>query len=88
MLSCERTPTCPAHHDPLGVLAGLVQRVRQHPITGTAPNGDGVLTHVVVNENTLVQAVQFGFEWLGVYRDLIPSALAARAVATPSRCSA
>lgn len=77
ILSCERTPTCPAHHHPLEVLAGLVHRVRQHPISGTAPNGDGRLTSVVVNEDTLVQAVQFGFEWLGVYRDLIPAALAA-----------
>ena len=77
VLSCERTPTCAAHHDPLGVIANLVLQVRQHPITGTAPNGDGVPTAVTVNENTLVQAVQFGFEWLGVYRDLIPSAIAA-----------
>ena len=78
VLSCERTPTCQAHHDPLGVIAALVQRVRQHPITGTAPDGDGHLTHVVVTEDTVVQAVQFGFAWLGVYRDLIPAALAAQ----------
>ncbi|MGN6377741.1 MAG: alpha/beta hydrolase [Gaiellales bacterium] len=71
-LACLRRPACPATgHDPVALLGKLVERVRAHPITGTAPNGDGVETRVTVDEDTLVQLMQSGFYYQGVWRDVL-----------------
>lgn len=72
-LSCRRVASCPTTA-PVAELARLVRRVRRDPIVGRAPNGDGVMTRVVVDEDALVQTLQDGYAYLGVYRDL-PAAI-------------
>ena len=57
----------------------LVAQVRQHPIVGTAPDGDGTPTHVRVDEDALVQVLMSGFYYQGVWRDILAAARSARA---------
>ena len=71
-LACERRPDCPTDgQDPVALLSKLVARVRAHPIVGRAPNGDGGEVPVTVDENTLVQLMQSGFYYQGVWRDVL-----------------
>jgi hypothetical protein len=55
----------------VALLGKLVDRVRAHPIVGRAPDGDGVEVPVTVDENTLVQLMQSGFYYQGVWRDVL-----------------
>jgi hypothetical protein len=57
----------------------LVAQVRQHPIVGTAPDGDGTPTHVRIDEDALVQVLMSGFYYQGVWRDILAAARSARA---------
>ena len=75
--ACERRPGCPAPHDnPVPMLAGLIARVRAHPITGVAPDGDGVPTHVRVDEAALVNLMQSGYYYTAVWGE-VPAAVVA-----------
>jgi pimeloyl-ACP methyl ester carboxylesterase len=76
--ACERRPGCPAR-DPVALVADFVRRVRLHPIVGTAPNGDGVRTHVVVDEEALAQTLQSGYYYQAVWRDLLAALRSAEA---------
>ena len=79
-LACGRRPGCPAGRtDPVRAVERLVAQVRQHPIVGTAPNGDGTPTHVRVDEDALVQVLMSGFYYQGVWRDILASARSAGA---------
>jgi pimeloyl-ACP methyl ester carboxylesterase len=79
-LACKRRPDCPADgQDPVALLTKLVAVVRRHPIVGRAPDGDGVETPVTVDENTLVQLMQSGFYYQGVWRDVLAATRSALA---------
>ena len=79
-LACGRRPGCPAGRtDPVRAVERLVAQVRQHPIVGTAPDGDGTPTHVRVDEDALVQVLMSGFYYQGVWRDVLAAARSARA---------
>jgi len=79
-LACGRRPGCPAGRtDPVRAVERLVAQVRQHPIVGTAPDGDGTPTHVRVDEDALVQVLMSGFYYQGVWRDILAAARSARA---------
>jgi pimeloyl-ACP methyl ester carboxylesterase len=79
-LACGRRPGCPAGRtDPVRAVERLVAQVRQRPIVGTAPNGDGTPTHVRVDEDALVQVLMSGFYYQGVWRDILASARSAGA---------
>jgi pimeloyl-ACP methyl ester carboxylesterase len=79
-LACGRRPGCPAGRtDPVRAVERLVAQVRQHPIVGTAPDGDGTPTHVRIDEDALVQVLMSGFYYQGVWRDILAAARSARA---------
>jgi pimeloyl-ACP methyl ester carboxylesterase len=79
-LACRRRPGCPAGRtDPVRVVAGLVARVRRHPIVGTAPDGDGTPTRVRLDEDALVQVLMSGYYDQAVWRDILAAAGSARA---------
>jgi pimeloyl-ACP methyl ester carboxylesterase len=78
-LACGRRPGCPAGRtDAVRAVERLVAQVRQHPIAGTAPDGDGTPTHVRVDEDALVQVLMSGFYYQGVWRDILGAARSAR----------
>jgi len=52
-LTCERTPGCPALGSPSRRLATLVAALRNDPLGGVAPDGDGRQTRVVATPKTL-----------------------------------
>ena len=74
-LICQRSPACTAAGiDPVGVLGQLVADVRANPRTVSAPDGDGILRRVRVDEQTVVQTV-FGAGYVTVsWRDIIGAA--------------
>jgi pimeloyl-ACP methyl ester carboxylesterase len=79
-LACGRRPGCPAGHgDPVRVVARLVAQVRRHPITGTAPDGDGTPTRVRIDEDALVQVLMSGYYDQAVWRDILAAARSAAA---------
>jgi pimeloyl-ACP methyl ester carboxylesterase len=79
-LACGRRPGCPAGKaDPVRVVARLVAQVRRHPLTGTAPDGDGTSTHVRVDEDALVQVLMSGYYYQAVWRDILAAARSAEA---------
>ena len=70
-LACERRRAdCPAGTHPLALITRLVNRVRSHPISGVAPDGDGDEIHVTADPDTLAQLLQSGFYYQGVWRDI------------------
>jgi pimeloyl-ACP methyl ester carboxylesterase len=74
-LACRRRPDCPTGaEDPVRALAGLVERVRRDPIAGRAPNGDGEIVPVRVDEDALVQTAQGAFAYPAVWRDIVAAA--------------
>ena len=74
-LSCSRSVTCPAHN-PVKLVERFAERVRETPILGTAPDGDGTPTPVRLNEDAFVQLVSAGYWYPGLWRDL-PAAIQA-----------
>jgi pimeloyl-ACP methyl ester carboxylesterase len=76
-LACERRPGCPAGRRPLALLGRLLRHVRRHPIVGTAPDADGMMTHVKADPDTLAQLVQSGFYYQGVWRDIFAASRSA-----------
>ncbi len=78
--ACERAPDCPVAPDrAIALVAGFVKQVATHPISGTASDGDGDDPHVVVDPDTMVQTLQDGFAYIGVYRDLLAAIRSAQA---------
>jgi pimeloyl-ACP methyl ester carboxylesterase len=71
--ACARRPACPTD-DPVGLVARLFAQVRQHPVTGRAPDGDGTFSTVTVNADTLTQTLQDAYADIGVYRDILAAA--------------
>ncbi len=67
---CDRRPDCPTN-DPVGLVARAFARIKQHPITGRAPDGDGTFSNVTVNPDTFTQTLQDGYSDIGVYRDIL-----------------
>jgi pimeloyl-ACP methyl ester carboxylesterase len=74
-LSCSRSVTCPAG-DPVKLVTRFADRVREEPILGFAPDGDGTRTRVRLDEDALVQVVSSGYWYPGLWRDL-PAAIRA-----------
>ena len=74
-LTCSRSPGCPAR-DPVKLVARFAERVRETPIVGFGPDGDGVRTRVRLDEDALVQLVSAGYWYPGLWRDL-PAAIRA-----------
>jgi pimeloyl-ACP methyl ester carboxylesterase len=71
-LACARRPPClRVFPRPLGLLTRLVQRARAQPFVGTAPDGDGDMVRVTVNEDALVQLMMSGYYDPGVWRDVL-----------------
>jgi pimeloyl-ACP methyl ester carboxylesterase len=80
-LTCERRPNCPselAGTSTVSLLGRLARRVRDEPIVGRAPDGDGTPTRVRLNENALVWITSATYYYPGLYRDLPAALLAAR----------
>jgi hypothetical protein len=55
-LSCSRSAGCPTK-SPVKLVERFADRVREAPILGLAPDGDGTRTKVRLNEDALVQLV-------------------------------
>lgn len=78
-LTCARRPGCPARAqgvDPVALVARFAERVRRRPLTGSAPDGDGVATYVRLNGKAFAQLVGATYYHYGVWRDL-PAAIVA-----------
>ena len=73
--SCSRSPGCPAAN-PVKLVTLFANRVREEPILGVAPDGDGTPTRVRLNEDALVQLVSAGYWYPALWRDL-PAAIRA-----------
>ena len=70
-LACARDPGCVAvGGDPVQRLAQLDRLVAKHPITGVAPNADGVMRKVTIDPSTLLSVFGSGGYLLGPYREL------------------
>jgi pimeloyl-ACP methyl ester carboxylesterase len=74
-LSCSRSVTCPTG-DPVKLVTRFADRVREEPILGFAPDGDGTRTRVRLDEDALVQVVSSGYWYPALWRDL-PAAIRA-----------
>jgi pimeloyl-ACP methyl ester carboxylesterase len=80
-LACRRSPTCAERPGgPVRRLARLARLLRDDPITGRAPNADGVVRPVVVDVDMLIDLVTGAASSPVVYRELDA---AARAVLRP-----
>ena len=80
-LACRRSPTCADRpSSPLHRIARLARLLRHHPISGSAPNADGVVRPVVVNVDMLIDLVTGAATSPVIYRELDA---AARAVLRP-----
>ena len=78
-LSCARRPGCPARAegvDPVQLVARFAARLRKRALVGRAPDGDGNLVRVRLDEDAFVQVVSLGYSYFGVWRDL-PAAIVA-----------
>ena len=78
-LSCARRPGCPARAegvDPVQLVARFAARLRKRPLVGRAPDGDGNLVRVRLDEDAFVQTVSLGYSYFAVWRDL-PAAIVA-----------
>lgn len=79
-LTCARRPGCPArvaHVDPVALVARFADRVRRAPLTGGAPDADGTLTRVRLDERALVQVVGATYYDYSVWRELLAAIVAA-----------
>jgi pimeloyl-ACP methyl ester carboxylesterase len=76
---CERSPaTCPVAPSQMTALLGrLLDRVRQAPITGTAPDANGRESKVTVDPDTLLTTVFEADTVPAIYREFPAAALAA-----------
>ena len=74
-LSCSRSVTCPTLN-PVKLVTRFADRVREEPIRGFAPDGDGTRTRVRLDEDAFVQLVSSGYWYPGLWRDL-PAAIQA-----------
>ena len=74
-LSCSRSVTCPTR-DPVKLVTRFAERVREEPILGTAPDGDGTRTRVRLDEDAFVQLVSSSYWYPGLWRD-VPAAIRA-----------
>jgi pimeloyl-ACP methyl ester carboxylesterase len=71
-LACARSAGCATSGtDPIAAIAALVAGVRQHPISGTAPDGDGNPVAVTVDEMAITLLVQATYYDTAAYRDLL-----------------
>ena len=70
-LACDRDPGCVAvGGDPVRRLARLDRLVARHPITGVAPNADGVMGRVTIDPSSLISIFGAGGYIFGPYREL------------------
>jgi pimeloyl-ACP methyl ester carboxylesterase len=76
---CQRSAgTCPVAPSQITALLGqLLEKVRAHPITGTAPDANGRESQVTVNPNTLFTAVFEADTVPAIYREFPAAAVAA-----------
>jgi pimeloyl-ACP methyl ester carboxylesterase len=74
-LSCSRSATCPTR-DPVKLVTRFADRVRETPIVGTGPDGDGKSTSVRLDEDAFVQLVSSSYWYPALWRDL-PAAIRA-----------
>jgi pimeloyl-ACP methyl ester carboxylesterase len=72
-LSCSRSVGCPTEN-PVKLVERFADRVRETPILGFAPDGDGARTKVRLNEDAFVQLVSSSYWYPGLWRDL-PAAI-------------
>jgi pimeloyl-ACP methyl ester carboxylesterase len=80
-LACRRSPACADRPgDPMRRIARLARLLRDHPISGRAPNADGVVRRVVVDIDMLIDLVTGAATTPAIYRELDA---AARAVLRP-----
>ena len=88
-LACARRVTCPARRlgvDPVALVTGFSARLRSRPILGSAPNGDGTVTRVSLDEVAFAQVVGATYYHYGVWRDLLAAIVAARRGDTRRSC--
>lgn len=79
-LACQRDAGCAAvGGDPVDRLARLARRVARHPITGMAPNADGVMHRVTIDPGALIQIYDAGGYVFDPYRELDAAVRAALA---------
>jgi pimeloyl-ACP methyl ester carboxylesterase len=80
-LSCaRRASTCPARRlgvDPVALVTGFSARLRARPILGSAPDGDGTVTRVRLDELAFAQVVGSTYYHYAVWRDLLAAIVAA-----------
>jgi pimeloyl-ACP methyl ester carboxylesterase len=70
-LACTRDPGCSAlPGDPVARLRRLDRQVAEHPITGTAPDGDGVMGKATIDPSVLIQILDAGGYVFDPYREL------------------
>ena len=70
-LACARDPGCAAvGGDPVERLRELDRLVAKHPITGVAPNADGVMGKITVDPNMLIDIYWSGGYIFDPYREL------------------
>jgi pimeloyl-ACP methyl ester carboxylesterase len=74
-LTCSRSPGCPTGN-PVKLVERFADRVREQPILGFAPDGDGTRTRVRLDEDAVVQIASAGYWYPGLWRDL-PAAIRA-----------
>jgi pimeloyl-ACP methyl ester carboxylesterase len=74
-LTCSRSPGCPTRN-PVKLVERFANQVREKPILGFAPDGDGTRTRVRLDEDALVQIASAGYWYPGLWRDL-PAAIRA-----------
>jgi pimeloyl-ACP methyl ester carboxylesterase len=68
---CERDPGCAAvGGDPVRRLERLDRRLAYEPVTGVAPNADGVYRRVTVGPGILIYVYTSAGYWATVYREL------------------
>lgn len=80
-LSCARRPGCPAAQrrtDPVALVARFADRVRARPIVGWAPDYDGALRRVRLDEDVLVQTIGASYYSYPLWRDLLAAIVAAQ----------
>jgi pimeloyl-ACP methyl ester carboxylesterase len=61
----------------VGLVARFADRLRTHPIDGSAPDGDGTRTDVHLDVDALVQVFSSGYYYPGMWRELAAAVLAA-----------
>ncbi len=78
-ISCQRRPGCPAagvRTDAVALVQRFARRIRRHPISGTAPDGDGSPRRVTLDEDALVQTAAGSYYSFPLWRDLLAAIVA------------